>query len=462
MTTYDRTQVTEPQTDPNPRTAGPLANQLVDDQLQALNDATPFLAKKFGTIQDAIDEAAASGFARVLIDEPMTHGGDLYLRPNVLLETPSWEQVLTIDSGALLIDAEAAGENILGFGTKNLAIQRIGTVGPAIYQKGAQVGSAAATAPARFRHDRLKVVGSTGDGVKLQASYLGSFITPLLQGCAGIALNMVTGGTGGSSLSANAVNLFGGEIQGNGQALYGENLQQFGLIGTDVEGNQVGCDFGFNCRVLDITGDFEANGEFDIRCGNGGAPAGYGLNIDAACFNDGSAAAPLSGKDYSIILVRQTGVDIGGGTTFTGYNKAPIKVIEAAAGQVRGVVRRSVTHQAGGTTDVVELNGAKQFLCEAPNTVIAVADGDTTPSVAQGDKFLISNSSPTLISNLDDPTTGKEVTLIFGTNQSTLVQGGSGFLRLQNHVNWANPQVPSAITLVYDGTSWIETGRSSN
>jgi len=99
-------------------------------------------------------------------------------------------------------------------------------------------------------------------------------------------------------------------------------------------------------------------------------------------------------------------------------------------------------------------------ISDAGNNVIRVfTNGDTTPSVAGNDKFSTYNSAATTITFFDDGEVGQEITIVFGDNNTTIQ--ASENLKLQGGINFTGTQF-DMITLMYDGTNWIEIGRSVN
>lgn len=91
--------------------------------------------------------------------------------------------------------------------------------------------------------------------------------------------------------------------------------------------------------------------------------------------------------------------------------------------------------------------------------LVTFADGDTTPSVANGNVFKTSNSSATTVTGFDDGSAGQVITVIFMDNNTTLDH--SATLRLEGSVDWSPPAY-SVINLVYDGSGWFETSRKTS
>jgi hypothetical protein len=88
------------------------------------------------------------------------------------------------------------------------------------------------------------------------------------------------------------------------------------------------------------------------------------------------------------------------------------------------------------------------------------ANGDTTPSVANGIKVLnVVNSGATSITTLDDGEDGQLVTLKFADANTTLVNSVS--MRLAGAVNATSTNLDT-LTLVLVESAWYEVGRSVN
>ena len=87
-------------------------------------------------------------------------------------------------------------------------------------------------------------------------------------------------------------------------------------------------------------------------------------------------------------------------------------------------------------------------------------DGDTTPTVANTDRLIIANTNPTSITDFDNAVSNQEITILFTTANTTLVN--SSILKLAGNANW-NPTANSSITLfkVNSLTSaWFEKCRT--
>lgn len=93
--------------------------------------------------------------------------------------------------------------------------------------------------------------------------------------------------------------------------------------------------------------------------------------------------------------------------------------------------------------------------------VVTMGDGDATPDVSAGRTFVSqSNTAPTEITDLDNPTVGQIVTIVVGnaTNPPTITDGGNFALS----AGWS-PDLDDAITLfVQADNDYIEVSRSAN
>jgi hypothetical protein len=86
-------------------------------------------------------------------------------------------------------------------------------------------------------------------------------------------------------------------------------------------------------------------------------------------------------------------------------------------------------------------------------------NGNATPSVLGGGYLRTSVVSGNTISNLKDGYEGQEVTVIVYGATFTMTHGGSGLIYLNGGATFS-AGVGSSIRLIYDGTSWFETGRN--
>lgn len=89
----------------------------------------------------------------------------------------------------------------------------------------------------------------------------------------------------------------------------------------------------------------------------------------------------------------------------------------------------------------------------------AFASGDTTPSVAGGNRaWSTANASATTITALDDGQPGQVVTIVTTDAQTTFAH--SPALRLQGAVNWTAP-ANATLTLIRTASAWVEVARTA-
>jgi hypothetical protein len=90
-----------------------------------------------------------------------------------------------------------------------------------------------------------------------------------------------------------------------------------------------------------------------------------------------------------------------------------------------------------------------------------LADGDATPSVLGNRYFRVVNDD-TDITDFDDGKSGQEIILVaWGSNESTVIDDLTK-INLAGRNDWiGEPLTRDSLTLIYDGTDWNETGRST-
>lgn len=91
--------------------------------------------------------------------------------------------------------------------------------------------------------------------------------------------------------------------------------------------------------------------------------------------------------------------------------------------------------------------------------IVAFTDADTTPSVSGGTRFSEANTGVTSITAFDDGVEGQEITILFTTANTTIVDGAN--LHLSGGANFVG-SADDILVLFYDGTSWYEVSRSVN
>jgi hypothetical protein len=102
-------------------------------------------------------------------------------------------------------------------------------------------------------------------------------------------------------------------------------------------------------------------------------------------------------------------------------------------------------------------------ITEIGGTWTTFTDGDTSPSVLIGKRFLTANTAPTSITTFDGGTgtltTGKEIIVNFTDAITTLVNGVT--LHLQGGVNYT-AAIGDVIKLIYRSGVWYEEGRAGS
>lgn len=88
------------------------------------------------------------------------------------------------------------------------------------------------------------------------------------------------------------------------------------------------------------------------------------------------------------------------------------------------------------------------------SSFVTFTNADTTPSVARGNFFKCSNSSVTTITNFDDGYAGKEIEIIFTTENTTLNDSGNIVLATTP----ITPVTNDAFRFKFDGTNWYQVG----
>jgi hypothetical protein len=89
----------------------------------------------------------------------------------------------------------------------------------------------------------------------------------------------------------------------------------------------------------------------------------------------------------------------------------------------------------------------------------AFNNSDTTPSVAHGRNFTVSNSGATVITNFTDGGDGQEITLWFSNGNTTIQNNAT--IKLAGAANFVG-SADDMLTLVLKGSVWTERSRSVN
>lgn len=226
------------------------------------------------------------------------------------------------------VDGPTIGSFVTGWAIKNIQCSRTGAAGEVIHLQGGE----SSDDPIRFCLDDIYISGSTGTGLRMQSSYIGDIVSPLIRGCVtGVVFENAT------TVAANAISFFGGEIQNNTTGMTINDCNGIQFFGTVIEGNSSGgLDIRRRCAATGLYNCwFEGNGSFDIRVGNDATSPRQSqvLNIQGGLISDGTA-----GKDHGIILESVTGVNIEN-VYHTGYSVSLVANDQVSAGAVRGVLK---------------------------------------------------------------------------------------------------------------------------
>lgn len=266
---------------------------------------------------------------------------------------------------------------------RDVRINRSGTAGPAVLFK----GSGGNTGAVRWTIDNVDVKGSTGDGLEIAGSFLGTISGSYFRECTGRGVwlhqDLGTGNVGPAAIS-----FVGGEIQLNGgggvEMGGGPGVGGISFYGTCVEGNT-----GFGARInggnsVSFYGCYmESNSTSDITIGD--VTTISAVRVDNCILDQGTAV-----KTKSINVVRGKSVSITN-NSFTGYlANSPITINEASAGAVTGTAQNNVNN--GTAAQNVALNGALSF--SALNTVFQNSAALDFPSIGAGSSANLTISVP--------------------------------------------------------------------
>lgn len=289
----------------------------------------------------ALTEAVARGAALRLPPGTLAVTGDLVVDQDHLDISGHGDATrLAFTGGGLIVDGSSSAY-ASRWSIRDLRITRAGTAGPALHFRGGGSG----TGVIRWYVSNVHVEASTGHGLLIEGSYIGSFHGCHWRGCVtGVEIRpeTVTG-----VVSGNLISFHGGEIQGNTNAMAMTGVAGVWLYGVGIEGNtSTGLNIGANPRNVGVYGSyFEGNGGYDIRIGSA-ATTGKVITVHNSYFADAG-----KGKTYSILVERGLGVDLDG-LNFNGYGtNVPVLVQEAAVNQVSG---RVGDLQTNGTAPVID------------------------------------------------------------------------------------------------------------
>ncbi|MGE0231169.1 MAG: hypothetical protein AB7O39_03120 [Flavobacteriaceae bacterium] len=279
---------------------------------------------------------------------------------------------LTFTAASLVVSGIVEGEHVTHWSIANISVSRTGTAGTAVLFDGDGTGGSNEGA-IRFDVQNLWITGSTGDGLTMRNTYIGSIFNPIIRGCAGTGI-VIELDTVASTVSANNINIFGGEIQSCDIGMEVAGCQTIGLFGTAVEGNTSGgIDLQGNVRSFGHHfGYYEANGGYDVRVGSA-ATTGYSHSFYNCFFADSTA-----GKDYAIDAMRSSNLTVDT-CYFNGYSVAGVRNNPATANSVLGVVRNC--HSDGTIVSGEDRNfgrelKARQLTASGALDFASIADGD--------------------------------------------------------------------------------------
>ncbi len=254
---------------------------------------------------------------------------------------------LDVANGGLVFNGAAA--YLTEINLENLSLRRTGTAGAALRLKGA----GGATGVAHFNAANVRVRSSTGEGLLVDGSYIGTFTGCYFMGCATgikVANDSVLGNVSGNNLS-----FLGGEtgsctVAANissslGVNFYGHAFEGSTTSGVELPAGAYGAGF-YGCY-------FELNVGWDIKIGT--TTPCFGVVIKGCTFFDSTA-----NKSYAIQVIRARAVAIEDNTFNSYVGTNPVKILESGAGQVEGHARNG-WDSTGGVEAGTELNGATRF-----------------------------------------------------------------------------------------------------
>jgi len=264
---------------------------------------------------------------------------------NVTLRGVADATYLDFAGGGIVVDGTTGYTTEIGI--HDISLRRTGAAGPALRFKGAGSG----TGVSHFNVSNVRVRSSTGEGLLIDGSYIGTFTGCYWIGCSTYGIKIAADGTTGL-VFGNNISFFGGETQGcvnaaslsapTGVNFYGHAFEGSTTSGVELPTSAYAAGF-YGCY-------FESNVGYDIKIGT--TAMCYNVTVHGCIILDGTSA-----KTNSIIGIRSRALTIEG-TTFNGYGGPPVKIQEASAGDVMGYVRNCWD---GGFQSIVELNGATKF-----------------------------------------------------------------------------------------------------
>lgn len=321
----------------------------------ALRARMPLNVKDYGATGDGVtdDRAAmqaalnalpANGGTVFVPTGTYVIGGDLIVNvDNTVIRGVHDGSLLQFESAALVVDGSTGYR--VGVGVYDIAVRRDGTAGPAIHLKGGGSG----TGVTHFNAANVTVRASTGEGLLIQGSYIGTFTGCYFMACAtGIK---VAADVGAGTVYGNNLTFVGGETQGCTAGIVLDHPLAVTFVGHAIEGSTT--------SGVEILGGaygvgfhhcyFEANSGWDIKIGT--VAQCYNVSVRGGFFTSPSTA-------HAIIAVRGTALDLSG-NAFLSYTAEPISLQEATAGTVYGIAANNLAN--GLRTGVTALPPGSEF-----------------------------------------------------------------------------------------------------
>jgi len=317
-----------------------------DTPLKAYIDARTTMinvAEDYGTasaqVLAAVSAAKAAGRGLYFKAGTYTITGDLTLDYHFAsMVGEGAATVLNFTNGGIVLDGSVTQMSRTTL--RDMRISRAGTAGPVLFLKGAGSGSGAI----RFTFDNLDIQGSTGDGLEVSGSYIGTITGCYFRSCTGRGVYLHAPASF-PTFSSNAISFHGGEIQQNtGGGVELSRATNISFFGTTIEGNTA---FGAKLNDCYSIGFYniymEANGSDDILIGdvttNRGVVVTSGYFAESGTNNAGGVA-----KTRSIRAINGTGINIESNTFLGWAANSPVNVAEASAGAVVGKCLNNVTN----------------------------------------------------------------------------------------------------------------------
>ena len=147
------------------------------------------------------------------------------------------------------------------------------------------------------------------------------------------------------------------------------------------------------------------------------------------------------------------------GIYFNDYSDAnDIKRLHISGNSVSGSTDRPFWMNCKTSNNVSQVNNSWN------HDIVDSPTGDATPRLNAGQEILYINAGSTNITDFDwaglAGPAGQRLTLIWGSSGTGVdIVNGSG-IKLANNANYAPNVAGATLSLIYDGTDWLETGRS--